>query len=232
MPTHAFQTSRISLACRQRMTACTAREARQPCRPDSDDYTPRPQFWQVWRCSLLPNSNRLCSALPTPPHWSRPSGRHVCSMLARMSRYRPAPPGTRRQRNRRSHGKNGTIRHYPAVAGRRAAALNSRVRGSSPWRRTRSDLGLCTPGRFRFRVGMGRGWPWYGRVPESRLRHRVRAAPPGRDSSAQPVLIDVRILPARPADLPARVSAAGAGLPPPAAVAEPLGLAGPGGAGD
>ena len=87
---------------------------------------------------------------------------------------------------------------------------------------------------------MGSGWPWYGRVPEldngrvpdSRLLQRVRVAPPGRDGPAQPVLVDVRVRPVRPADLPARVSAAGAGLPPGAAVAEVPGLAGPGGAGD
>jgi len=63
----------------------------------------------------------LRGALPPLPQWSRPFGFHVCSVFARMSRYGLAVPGTRRQRNGRSHGQNGTARHDPAVAGHGAA---------------------------------------------------------------------------------------------------------------
>ena len=61
-------------------------------------------------------------------------------MFARLSRYHMIVPGTRRQENWRSRGQNGIARHCAVVAERKTAALNPRVRGSSPWRRTRTDL--------------------------------------------------------------------------------------------
>jgi hypothetical protein len=55
--------------------------------------------------------------------WSH-DRRHVCSMFARQPRY--------------SRAVRGTTRHQ-----HRMGSLNRGIRGSSPGRRTRLDLGLC-----------------------------------------------------------------------------------------
>jgi hypothetical protein len=168
--------------------------------------------------TITSNRTTPCRPIPRRPRlwWSRPMPADGCSMVARMPRYASAASGIRSAQRIPANGQNSSSRHvlsfFDSSSERRieqSSALNPRVRGSSPWRRTRSDLGFCTPGRSRFRAGMGRGWPWYGRVPESRLLHRMHVAPPRRDGPAQPVLADVRVCPARSADLPARVSAAG-----------------------
>ena len=82
--------------------------------------------------------------------WSRPMPADVCSMFARMPRYAPAASGIRSESRIPAIGQNGSSRHVSAPSGTRSEGnlrteqrtLNPRVRGSSPWRRTRSDLGL------------------------------------------------------------------------------------------
>jgi len=64
------------------------------------------------------------SAVHFRPSGLDPYGPRARSVLARMRRYRPAGPGI----------------HVTLPRG--VAALNPRVRGSSPWRRTRTDLGF------------------------------------------------------------------------------------------
>jgi hypothetical protein len=49
-------------------------------------------------------------------HWSRPSHIHVCSMLARMSRYGPVAAGTRRHRISKGAAQSGMSWHGPALA--------------------------------------------------------------------------------------------------------------------
>ena len=67
-------------------------------------------------------------------------------MFARMSRYGPVAAGTRRDRILRGTAYSGTSRHVLALVGTgklvEQQTLNLRVRGSSPWRRTHSDLGF------------------------------------------------------------------------------------------
>src|SRR5512146_2073656 len=77
---------------------------------------------------------------------------------------------------------------------------------------------------------MGRGWPWYGRVPARCLHHHVSIAALRRDGPAEPGFVDLPVGPARAADPPSGVSAATG----PTAPAAPVGrfwLARPGGAG-
>ena len=103
---------------------------------------------------------------------------HVCSMFARISRYYLTVPGISRQRNRRSRGQNGTARHYPA--------LNPRVRGSSPWRRTRSDLGLCSVSASAVILcGAGLRSSW-GRCSRSSLECACGMGGPGSRRSPLP----------------------------------------------
>jgi hypothetical protein len=64
---------------------------------------------------------------------------------------------------------------------------------------------------------MGRGWSCYGRVPCRRLRHHVRVAPPGRDGSAEPVLVDIQVRAPGIANLASRMNAAAGSLSPAAA---------------
>ncbi len=76
----------------------------------------------------------------------------VCSVFAQMSRYATVSAGTRRQQVLSGAAQSGTSWHVPALAdtGKYDRAgklteqrtLNPRVRGSSPWRRTRTDLGI------------------------------------------------------------------------------------------
>ena len=77
----------------------------------------------------------------------------VCSMFARMPRYGPAWPGMARYPQRGTDADDRTKRQLPARASifwqqlrenkrTEQRTLNPRVRGSSPWRRTRSDLGF------------------------------------------------------------------------------------------
>jgi hypothetical protein len=71
-------------------------------------------------------------------------------MFARMSRYRPAAPGIRRpavdacdRTGRQVTVDSGTSRYQFRGKNRmEQRTLNPRVRGSSPWRRTRTDLGF------------------------------------------------------------------------------------------
>jgi hypothetical protein len=70
-------------------------------------------------------------------------------MVARMPRYAPAASGVRSTPRIPASGQNGSSRHVLALydsSSRRiieqSSALNPRVRGSSPWRRTRFDLGF------------------------------------------------------------------------------------------
>ena len=77
-------------------------------------------------------------------YWYRPVRTDVCSMSARMPRYPPTTSGTRSAAPIRETGQNGSSRHVLSLfdsssRGRneQSSALNPRVRGSSPWRRTR-----------------------------------------------------------------------------------------------
>jgi hypothetical protein len=112
------------------------------------------------------SQNRTASSGKPQPHWSKIGDAHVCSLFARMPRYHPSAPGTGRQRIEVKSARNGS--------------LNPRVRGSSPWRRTRPDLGFLLVWRFCCGGGMGRGWPGYGRRlwPPPSVRDSVPWAAP------------------------------------------------------
>jgi hypothetical protein len=73
---------------------------------------------------------------PPQPDWSRPIRVGAPSVLARKRRYAPVASGTRSPADSRPSAQHGTSRHSLINS------LNLRVRGSSPWRRTRSDLGF------------------------------------------------------------------------------------------
>ena len=74
----------------------------------------------------------------------------------------------------------------------RFRALNPRVRGSSPWRRTRCDLVFSSFPSSAGRAGIGRGWPgygagvsagrWYPRLGFSVVGDRSRAGSRGLES--------------------------------------------------
>lgn len=83
--------------------------------------------------------------------WSRPARNDVRSMFARMSRYAPAARGIRsplRIQATAQNGRPGSYRHRSTpVQGKNRTeerTLNPRVRDSSPWRRTRDDLGVLS----------------------------------------------------------------------------------------
>jgi hypothetical protein len=73
---------------------------------------------------------------PPQPDWSRPIRVGAPSVLARKRRYAPVASGTRSPADSRPSAQHGTSRHSLINS------LNLRVRGSSPWRRTRSDLAV------------------------------------------------------------------------------------------
>ena len=87
---------------------------------------------------------------PVLADWSRPIYPLAGSTLARMSRYSPAEPGTPIPQPRLAPAQNDTSRHYliqfSQINRMQELTLNPRVRDSSPWRRTRTDLGF-----YRFR---------------------------------------------------------------------------------
>ena len=102
------------------------------------------------------------------PWWSRPVQTDVCSMFARTSRYVPVRPGSTRYPRATPDTGNRTERQVAVgtVIARQQLreknrteqqTLNLRVRGSSPWRRTHSDLGL-----YVFRVLSCRPFPGHG----------------------------------------------------------------------
>jgi hypothetical protein len=70
----------------------------------------------------------------------------ACSVLARTRRYHPVAAGTRSAADSRPSAQTGTSRHYLVLTREinrtQQRTLNPRVRGSSPWRRTRIDLGF------------------------------------------------------------------------------------------
>jgi len=78
---------------------------------------------------------------------------------------------------------------------------------------------------------MGRGWPWYGRMPCRRLRHHVGVPALRGNGAAEPVPVCVAVGPCRAADLASRVGTA-AGSTAPAAPGWWFRLPRPGGAGD
>jgi hypothetical protein len=92
--------------------------------------------------------------------FERVAATHGCSMFARLSRSNPVAGGTTRHQDRVncnvSPQSAGSIMKSQLVAtGNRTEqrTLNPRVRGSSPWRRTRSDLVFLSslyPGRMPF----------------------------------------------------------------------------------
>jgi hypothetical protein len=75
-------------------------------------------------------------------------------------------PRRSRSSGRMSPDRTGRLRTLPDLV---APTLNPRVRGSSPWRRTRSDLHICTPavpnrGRpVAVAVAVGAASPWRSR---------------------------------------------------------------------
>jgi hypothetical protein len=91
--------------------------------------------------SVTCRPRRLVSA-----DWSRPIAVGAGSVLARMSRYGPAVPGTLAPQTRSAPVRTGTSRHCPIrfikINRIQERTLNPRVRGSSPWQRTRYDLGF------------------------------------------------------------------------------------------
>src|SRR5260370_17955650 len=89
---------------------------------------------------------------------------------------------------------------------RNVPALNPRVRGSSPWRRTRSDLVLFHLSRLGGAGGMGRGWPGYGRP----LRQACSRAA-GQGFLSPPRLGACRRLAVWSCDLPAALGVAESG---------------------
>ena len=74
------------------------------------------------------------------------------SVLARTRQYAPVAPGTRSPAYSRPSAQTGRSRHFlihfKAINRTEQRTLNPRVRGSSPWRRTRDDLGLYQPRVF------------------------------------------------------------------------------------
>jgi hypothetical protein len=83
---------------------------------------------------------------PAAKQWSRPFRIDVCSVFARMPRYGPAGRGTHVTLPRRVAVQLRTSQHSCDSSLQKTFSehrtLNPRVRGSSPWRRTRSDLGF------------------------------------------------------------------------------------------
>ena len=126
------------------------------------------------------------------PWWSRPAHDDVCSMFARMSRYGPVTGGTTRHPVSRFAVQPGRSQHFPALSDTAYTAeqrtLNLRVRGSSPWRRTHSELGLypfralsCSPFRGHGCSTVARQSgpstttaPWHGCIADLQVRGRSR----------------------------------------------------------
>ena len=103
---------------------------------------------RVGEAAALPSARLQPAAIRTVAGDPRAAPRaHVCSMFARLSRYGPVADGITRHTVSRFAVQTGRSQHFPALYDtpemEDQPTLNLRVRGSSPWRRTHSDLGLC-----------------------------------------------------------------------------------------
>jgi len=123
--------------------------------------------------SVTCRPRRLVSA-----DWSRPIAVGAGSVLARMSRYGPAVPGTLAPQTRSAPVRTGTSRHCPIrfikINRIQERTLNPRVRGSSPWRRTRSEQALYVPALTFLRAGGTRVGPVWDQPRIEHHRPSVR----------------------------------------------------------
>jgi len=149
------------------------------CGLDAAGVTERVHRSSGYRAAL-PGSRRTSYAIVVTvlPKWSRPYDLRVCSMFARMSpvragRNRHCPVLFPACQWRIFAGTDVKAQVAAWDPGTQQRTLNPRVRGSSPWRRTRSDLGFY---RSRPRpTGNCRSSAWY--QDPSRRPARIKAHP-------------------------------------------------------
>jgi hypothetical protein len=104
-------------------------------------------IWQVRRRRIgAQRPGRPFTTSPRP-NWSRPMRIVARSVLARTRGYAPVASSTRSPTDSRPSAQTGTSRHFlihlREINRTEERTLNQRVGGSSPSRRTVSDLGLC-----------------------------------------------------------------------------------------